>query len=76
MIDAVEPAQIRTERFWDDLPGPLHAIGRSDLARATNAFLSRARRQRRWEEERGWRGRLRRLDRRYLAGALQRLKRP
>ena len=75
MIDAIEPAQIRTERFWSDLTGPLEAAGRSDLARATNAFLSRARRQRRWEDEKGWKGRLRQLDRRYLAGALQRLKR-
>ena len=76
MIDAVEPAQIRTERFWSDLTGPLEAVGRADLARATNAFVSRARRQRQWEDHSGWRGRLRRLDRRYLAGALQRLRRP
>ncbi len=76
MIDAVEPAQIRTERFWSDLTGPLEAVGRADLARATNAFVSRARRQRQWEDDSGWRGRLRRLDRRYLAGALQRLRRP
>lgn len=70
MIDAVEPAQIRTERFWSDLTGPLEAVGRADLARATRAFLSRARRQRRWEDEKGWKARLRRLDRRYLGGAL------
>jgi hypothetical protein len=75
MIDAIEPAQIRTERFWRDLTEALETAGRPDLARATSRFLSRARRQRRWEEERGWKGRLRRLDRRYLGGALRRLRR-
>ena len=75
MIDAVEPGQIQTERFWRDLTGPLEGIGRADLARATNAFLSRARRQRRWEAEQGWKGRLRGLDRRFLGGAFLRLRR-
>ena len=74
MVDAVDPVQIPTERFWADLPERLDSIGRSDLSRATKGFLLRARRQRRWEGERGWKGSLRRLDRKYLGGAILRLK--
>jgi hypothetical protein len=74
MVDAIAPMPIPTERFWTDLPEPLEAIGRPDLARATKAFLARIRRQRRWESDRGWKGRLRRIDRAFLGGVILRLK--
>jgi hypothetical protein len=74
-VDALAPTPLRTERFWSDLPEPLEGLGRKDLARAVNRYLRRIRRQRQWEDDGGWIGGLRRIDRQLLGHRLSRLKR-
>ncbi|MGH9442863.1 MAG: hypothetical protein ACRD16_11375 [Thermoanaerobaculia bacterium] len=75
VLDALAPTQLRTERFWGDLPAPLEAAGRKDLAGATRRFLVRTRRQRQWEDGRGLKGRLREIDRIVFGSAVSRLRR-
>ena len=55
--------------FWQELVGPLEEAGRADLARAVRRQISL------WRGERGWRGPLRRFDRKHLNGVLRYLKR-
>ncbi len=58
------------EWLWRPMVEPLRRIARSDLARAAEAQLASARKHRAWIEERDWRGRIRRFDRKHLRGAL------
>jgi hypothetical protein len=63
------------ETYWSELVEPLRAIGRDDLARAVESRTRLHRREMAWFGEAGWRGALRRLDRRYLGGRLLALRR-
>ena len=69
-----------TIRFWEELPSLLASAGRADLAAAARRRVAGARRREGWFEDRGWKGALRRLDRRFLGGRLlaarRRLTRP
>jgi len=54
--------------YWEELVGPLFAIGRDDLARAAQERIREDRTFRSWREEKDWKGAVKRLDRRYLGG--------
>ena len=74
----VEPAMIARlhmneyviEDYWKELVPPLAGQGRSDLVAAITERMEEAGRQRRWAADAGWKGRLRRFDRRFLGGRL------
>jgi hypothetical protein len=61
-------AQVLT--FWEDFPAALRRRGRNDLARGAERLIREGRRRADWFRDRGWKGRLRRLDRRLLGGRL------
>jgi len=63
------------EAYWNDALPSLRANGRRDLAAAVEEKLEEYRRAEAWHRESGWKGRLRRFDRRILGGRLQRLRR-
>jgi len=54
--------------YWESLAGLLRAGGKSDLADAARDRIARARRHQEWLEDLGWKGRLRRWDRRVFGG--------
>jgi hypothetical protein len=56
--------------FWTEIVGGLEETGRGELAAAGRRLLERCRRTAEWHAESGWRGSARRMDRRYLRGAL------
>ena len=56
-------------RYWQELMGPLEAVGRHDLARGVSYILAR------YQGETGWQGAIRRFDRVYLRSSLRTLKR-
>ncbi len=56
--------------FWEDFPAALRRRGRDDLAGAAERLLREGRKRADWLRDRGWRGGLRRLDRRFLRGRL------
>ena len=62
------PPQLLT--FWEGFPAALRRRGRDDLARAAERLVSDGRRRADWFRDRGWRGGLRRFDRRFLGGRL------
>jgi hypothetical protein len=61
--------------YWRDLLGPLRDAGRSDLADEVELKLAHAERTQMWFADAGWKGRIRRLDRRILGGAALELRR-
>ncbi|HET9796307.1 MAG TPA: hypothetical protein VFS34_17835 [Thermoanaerobaculia bacterium] len=63
------------EFSWAPLLALLESRDRRRLARAVRAKIARGRRIEAWNREADWRGRLRRLDRRFLGGALVRVTR-
>ena len=71
-IDGVD-LQVDGELFWRPLPAEFRALGREDLARAVDGLLARLRKHQRWAEDRGWKGALRRLDRRVFGSRLMRV---
>ncbi|MAE68095.1 MAG: hypothetical protein CMJ18_27925 [Phycisphaeraceae bacterium] len=58
---------------WHDLIEPLERTGRRDLASAVSSLLRECDRHHAWVEQRDWKGRIRRLDARWLNGTLTRL---
>jgi hypothetical protein len=56
--------------FWTEIVECLEETGRAELAAAGRRLLERSRRAADWQAENGWRGSVRRIDRRYLRGAL------
>lgn len=64
-----------TERYQDawyrDLVEPLAARGRHDLVEAIRERRKAYQRRLAWEEERDWKGTVKRFDRRYLGGGLR-----
>jgi hypothetical protein len=69
MIDAI-PGNAGLKRAWAEMLPELRQRGRDDLVRSIERKLGETRRIVRWFEERGLRGRLRRLDRSLLGGRL------
>ena len=55
---------------WTSLPELLRRAGCPDLAAAIEARLAEMRRVDAWHGDRGWKGRMRRWDRRFLGGRL------
>ncbi len=63
------------EFLWAPLIDALLARGEARVANAIRAKLREVKRLLAWQRESNWRGRMRRLDRRYLGGALTRVTR-
>jgi hypothetical protein len=77
---ALLPSDIETITFTEDyhvsmyrsaIPGLLKA-GRDDLVAAIEAKVAEYAQWRKWKDERDWKGRLKRIDRRVFQGALSR----
>ena len=68
-------ADPHTAFFWTPLPDRLRQSGDGDLADAIEEKIREMDRIRDWSRDRGWKGLLRRLDRRYLGSALLDLRR-
>jgi hypothetical protein len=56
--------------FWQSFPEPLRRLGRDDLARVVEDVVARARKKAAWFDDRGWKGAMRRFDRKHLGGRL------
>jgi hypothetical protein len=56
--------------YWIEILPALSARGRADLVEAIEDSLAKTRRAERWSRDAGWRGALRKLDRRYAGGRL------
>jgi len=74
MIESVDVTP-QVADYWRDLLGPLREKGCRDLADAVDRKLASAERTRQWFDDAGWRGRVRRLDRRILGGRALELRR-
>ena len=75
-IATVQPANPHVfPYFWDDMVEPLRAAGRPDLADAVSARCRREMDARAWHADSGWKGRLRRIDRRWFGGRMLRWRR-
>ena len=61
--------------YWFDLVEPLRVAGRDDLIAVIRRKLEQAERSKRWLEDSGWRGRLRRVDRKITGGRIVGLRR-
>jgi len=61
--------------FWTDLADTFRSKDRSELAAAADRFVARARVADAWRLDRGWKGALRRFDRRFLGSRLLRTSR-
>lgn len=61
--------------YWRELLGPLRDARRNDLTAAVERRLDAANQTRGWFEEEGWKGTIRKLDRRFLGGAALRIRR-
>jgi hypothetical protein len=69
------PADPHTLFFWRPLAPRLRSAGRNDLAHAVDRKVAEMERVRAWGRDAGWRGKLRRLDRRFLGSRLLGLRR-
>jgi hypothetical protein len=58
------------DKFWEELVGPLFAIGRDDLARVVQDRVRETRQFRKWRDEKDWKGTIKRFDRRFLGGVV------
>jgi hypothetical protein len=56
--------------WYQELIEPLSRQGRPDLAQAIQCKLDEFRRYKRWKQEKDWKGRIKRFDRRFLHSAL------
>lgn len=72
LIDAVPtvPKFRLLSYYWWELAQVATAAGETDLTAAIERMIARQRKLEDWTEDRGWKGALRRLDRRVLGGAL------
>ena len=73
-IAAARPAA-PFRNYWPPLAGPLRARGHADLAAAAEAKIAESARTAAWSEDAGWKGRLRRADRRLFGGRALALRR-
>jgi len=69
-IDALPPipSSRRLSYYWWELLDALRAAGRFELTEAIGRMIERQRRADAWSSDRGWKGALRRLDRKFLGG--------
>ena len=76
-IDALPPipSSPRLSYYWWELMDVLRASGRSDIRDAIGRMIERQRRADAWTGDRGWKGALRRVDRKVLGGALLKARR-
>ena len=58
---------------WEETIPDLERRGRADLVAAVREVIARFRRWHAWKEERDWKGRVKRIDRRWMGGLLSRL---
>jgi hypothetical protein len=70
MVAAIAMNAYQAEDYWKELVPALERVGRSDLAAAVVAKIEQCRRDRVWASDAGWKGRLRRFDRRVLGGRM------
>jgi hypothetical protein len=63
------PPYRRLDYYWSPLAPAARRVGRPDLADAIEERLESSRRALAWEQDRGWTGLLRRVDRKWLGGA-------
>lgn len=68
-VDAV-PSSDRTRYYWEELIEGVRDTGRDDLVIALEARARREAAGQAWFEDRGWKGALRRADRRWFGGRL------
>jgi len=76
-IDALPPipSSRRLSYYWWELSDALRASGRRELTEAIGRMIERQRRADAWTADRGWKGALRRVDRRFLGGSLLKARR-
>ena len=65
----------RQTYYWEELGDAARRAGRTDLAAAIERMIDRRKRIDAWTARRGWKGRLRELDERYLGSTLLRARR-
>jgi hypothetical protein len=70
MIESVTSAAKYIDAQWRDLIEPLTQMGRLDLVKAIEKQSAKFHRQLAWEEERDWKGAVKRFDRRYFRSIL------
>jgi len=58
-----------TQEYTELMPA-LEAVGRVDLVEVIQDKFAGLRKQQAWEDERDWKGRIKRLDRRYFGATL------
>jgi hypothetical protein len=76
MIASVQPSHPHVlSYFWTGLIEPLRSAGRPDLSDAVAARCRRETLAQAWHADSGWKGRLRRIDRRWLGGRMLRWRR-
>lgn len=75
MIEQTRMESARNFVFYRSVLDPLERRGRRDLADAIRRSMRAYARLAAWRADRGWRGALRRLDRRWLGGSLLRASR-
>ena len=69
------PIAPQEAEYWEEALPLLARIERDDLVAAIHEKLGESRRLQLWHEDAGWKGRLRRLDRRFLGGRMAGLRR-
>lgn len=71
-VDALPPipSSRRLSYYWWELADALRASGQSDLTEAIERMIERQRRADAWSADRGWKGALRRFDRKFLGGSM------
>ena len=73
----IEPEQIKAltlradeVAYYQELIDPLASRGHEQLVKALRSVVAASLRRRAWEEERDWKGAVKRLDRRYLGSSM------
>jgi hypothetical protein len=70
MLDSIRITNGLQDGIYQELIEPLTARGRADLAQVIQAKSAQYHRQLAWEEERDWKGSVKRFDRRSLRGSI------
>ena len=70
LLASIQITNELVDSFFCDLIAPLKAMGRLDLVEVIQIKSSQFRKQLTWQQERDWKGAVKRLDRRYLGSGL------
>jgi hypothetical protein len=70
LLSTIEITTDHQEAWYLETIGPLVACGRSDLADVIKHKSNRFRRHQAWQQERDWKGAVKRLDRKYLSSGM------